>query len=153
MKKSVVIVVTAYVGFILLVFAIFALVVHSDQLEKTLTANDVYKQCLDNVIEIKATSKNIGESIGTGEIISADGKVITNAHVVTYTHLGIINEYESYYIRFSFEKDYRVATLEKYDSELDLAVLKINDSSNLHLTPIKIGNSDKLEAGDKVFAI
>ena len=65
------IVVTAYVG-ILLIFAIFAFVVHYEPLEKTLTANDVYKQCLDNVIEIKATSKNIGESFGIGEIISAD---------------------------------------------------------------------------------
>ena len=120
---------------------------------KTLTANQIYNQCIYNVVEVKAKSENVGESFGTGEIISSDGKVVTNAHVVTYTRSGTVNEFEKYFIRFSFEDDYREVTLEKYNSELDLAVLKINDLSDLKLKPIKTGNSDRIKSGERVYAV
>lgn len=72
-----------------------------------LTANEIYKQCLQNVVEIKAETANVGQSFGTREVISRDGRIITNTHVVTYS------------ICFSFEGEYRTAQLEKYDTNLD----------------------------------
>jgi S1-C subfamily serine protease len=121
--------------------------------KKSLSATDIYNQCLYNVVEVKATSENVGESFGTGEIITEDGKIITNAHVVTYTRMGTTNVFENYYIRFSYEDDYRAVTLEKYDSELDLAVLNLDDCDDLIIKPIKTGNSDKIKSGDKVYAV
>jgi S1-C subfamily serine protease len=108
---------------------------------------------LYNVVEVKATSENVGESFGTGEIITEDGKIITNAHVVTYTRMGTTNVFDNYYIRFSYEDDYRAVTLKKYDSELDLAVLNLDDCDDLIIKPIKTGNSDKIKSGNKVYAV
>lgn len=120
---------------------------------KQLTATEIYNECIYNVVEVKAVSENVGESFGTAELISGDGKFITNAHVVTYTRLNVVNPFESYYIRFSFEDDYREVTLEKFDSEKDLALLKLKDVSDLSLKPVKVGNSDNLQAGERIYAV
>lgn len=116
-------------------------------------ATNVYNECLYNVVEVKAESENIGESYGTGEIISSGGKIITNAHVVTYTRLSVTSKFDNYYIRFSFEDEYRAVTLEKYDSDLDIAILQLSDFSDLILRPIVTGNSDNLKSGEKVYAV
>ena len=88
-------------------------------------ANKVYNNSIQSIVEVKSVKEDIGESFGTGEIIKSDGTIITNAHVVTYTRLGITNEFDNYYIRFANEDDYREVSLVKYDSDLDLAVLTI----------------------------
>ena len=136
-----------------LILSCFTLLIQFVPLKKAITANDVYNQCLYNVVEVKAESENVGESFGTGEIISSDGKIVTNAHVVTYNRLGTSNEFEKYFIRFTFEDEYREVTLEKYNTEIDIAVLKIIDLSNVALDPIKTGNSDHIKSGDKVYAV
>ena len=124
-----------------------------------ITAEEIYSQCIDNVVEVKAVSESVGESFGTAEIISEDGTLVTNAHVVTYTRLNTVNVFEEYFIRFSSEEDYRAVTLKKYDTEKDIAVLKIeiDDTEELSdiaaFTPVKLGNSESLKAGEKVYAV
>lgn len=136
-----------------LIISLTALVLHFTTINKKISATDIYDQCLYNVVEVKATSENVGESFGTAEIISADGTLVTNAHVVTYTRLNAVNTFENYYIRFSYEDDYREVTLEKFDTEKDIAVLKLINITGLNLTPIKFGNSAKLHSGDKIYAV
>lgn len=92
----------------------------------------------------------MGESYGSGVIYSSDGYLITNAHVVTYTRLGITNEFDNYYIRFASEEDYREVSLFKYDNDLDLAVLKLD---KVKTKAFKTADSSKLDSGDKVYAI
>lgn len=113
-------------------------------------ANKVYNNSIQSIVEVKAVKEDIGESFGTGEIIKSDGTIITNAHVVTYTRLGIINEFDNYYIRFASEEDYREVSLIKYDSDLDLAVLKLDD---VKVKVLKTTDSSKINSGDKVYAI
>lgn len=113
-------------------------------------ANKVYNNSIQSIVEVKAVNEDIGESFGTGEIIKSDGTIITNAHVVTYTRLGITNEFDNYYIRFSSEEDYREVSLIKYDSDLDLAVLKLDD---VKVKVLKTTDSSKINSGDKVYAI
>jgi S1-C subfamily serine protease len=67
--------------------------------------------------------------------------------------MGTTNVFDNYYIRFSYEDDYRAVTLKKYDSELDLAVLNLDDCDDLIIKPIKTGNSDKIKSGNKVYAV
>ncbi|MDE5667785.1 MAG: serine protease [Clostridia bacterium] len=149
-KKEIALITVFVVCFIL---STNALVLHFVPKNKEFTASDVYEECLYNVVEVKATSENVGESFDTGEIVSTDGKIITNAHVVTYSRLGATNEFENYYIRFAFEDEYRLVTLEKYDTDLDLAVLKLPDVSDVPMKPIRPGNSDNLKSGETVFAV
>lgn len=130
-----------------------SIAIHIISIPDPKSATDIYNECLYNVVEVKAESESVGESFGTGEIISSDGKIITNAHVVTYTRLNTVNRFENYYIRFSFEEDYRAVTLEKFDSDLDVAVLKIDDFAGVTFKPAVFADSDKLKAGAKVYAV
>ena len=136
-----------------IVVSVTAIIISSLSFDRKNSATAIYSQCIDNVVEVKATSESLGESFGTAEIISTDGRLITNAHVVTYTRLNNVVTFEKYFIRFSNEDDYREVLLEKYNSETDIAVLKIKDINGLTFKPVKMGNSSKLQAGDKVYAV
>lgn len=133
--------------------AVIAVILNFIPLKKEQSASDIYDKCIYNVVEVKATAENVGESYGTGEIISGDGTIVTNAHVVTYSKLNVVNKFENYFIRFAFEDEYRSVRLVKYDDRLDLAVLKLDDISDISLTPIKTGDSDRIKAGERVYAV
>lgn len=83
---------------------------------------------------------------GSGIIITSDGFIITNAHVVSgaskvsvVLYSGTDNEHEI------------EAVLIGSDSATDIAVLKISDTEKL--TPVALGDSDSLKVGQKVCAI
>ena len=80
-------------------------------------------------------------SSGSGIIMTADGYIVTNAHVVEDA-AGIPVVLEN--------GDAYAAELIGADSDTDLAVLKIEASN---LTYAEFGNSDELERGDRVIAI
>lgn len=136
-----------------LIISIVAVTLNFISFDNEKSASEIYKECLENVVELKAASESVGESYGTAEIITSDGIMVTNAHVVTYTRLGAVYTFEEYSFRFSYEDEYRSAELIKYDSEMDIAVLKITDTTDLNITPIKTGNSDTISAGDRVYAV
>ena len=80
-------------------------------------------------------------SSGSGIIMTADGYIVTNAHVVEDAAgiTGVLENGDAY-----------AAELIGADSDTDLAVLKIEASN---LTYAEFGNSDELERGDRVIAI
>lgn len=80
-------------------------------------------------------------SLGSGFIISADGYILTNAHVVRDAEKIIVK------LNDQTEKEAKVIGADK---RTDLAVLKVEGSS---YSPVHIGNSDKLEVGEWVIAI
>ncbi len=79
---------------------------------------------------------------GTGFIISADGLIVTNNHVVEDVNF-------QYTVMFADGSKHpaKVLGLDKYD---DVALLKIEAQN---LTPATLGDSDVLETGQSVFAI
>ncbi len=81
------------------------------------------------------------QSLGSGFIISADGYVLTNHHVVKGA--------ESILVRLSDRREL-VAELVGSDPRSDLALLKLSADA---LPVVKIGDSDKLKAGEWVLAI
>ncbi len=112
----------------------------------------IFRFCSGSVVELRASSDNVGESFGSAVLINNEGLFVTNAHVVTYKQMGIVKEFDSFEIRFVFEDVYRQVTLVKYDSEKDLAILKLDDF-DAEASPIKVGKSSSLSSGDRVFAI
>lgn len=80
-------------------------------------------------------------SLGTGVIISADGYILTNNHV--------IEKADEITVKLYNQKEYKAKIVGK-DKETDLAIIKINSNG---LKPAKIGDSDKIEVGDWVMAI
>lgn len=135
-----------------LILSVVAIIIHFIPNEQGLSATEIYYRCLYNVVEVKSTEGET-ESFGTGELISSEGEFITNSHVVTYTKRGEVNTFSNYYIRFSFEEEYHECVLIRYDDEIDLAILKLINTQGMKIRPITLGDSSKLKAGEKVYAL
>ncbi len=84
-----------------------------------------------------------GTSAGTGIILTADGQVLTNAHVVAGA--------TAITITLDGETTARAATVIGVDTANDVALLQIDGASGL--TPATLGDSDAVEVGDDVVAI
>jgi len=114
-----------------------------------LTPGQIHAQNKNSVVGIanQGISTNIfGQvtetaSSGSGFIISEDGYIITNYHVIegATTLTVIMND----------EKEY-AATVVGYDSSNDFALIKIDATG---LNPVVLGDSDDLIVGDQVAAI
>jgi len=81
-------------------------------------------------------------SLGSGFVISADGYILTNAHVVEGA--------DEIKVRLSDGQTF-TATVKGVDAKLDLALLKI-DAGN-HLPVARLGDSASLKVGEWVMAI
>ncbi len=82
---------------------------------------------------------------GTGFIISSDGLVLTNKHVV-------LDEEADYTVFTNDGESYTAKVLAK-DAIQDIAVLKIDQSNGEPFSVVKFGDSDKLKSGQTVVAI
>ena len=81
-------------------------------------------------------------SLGSGFIISSDGYIFTNNHVV--------EKASKIKVKLSTGKEYD-AEVKGKDPTTDIALIKINPENSLPV--VKFGDSDKLRTGDWVFAI
>ena len=107
----------------------------------TYTATEIYNQSIKYVGEIITYNKKGEElSLATGFVISSDGKIVTNYHVIegAYSADITINN-----------KKYNIVSVLAYDTNIDLAVLKINATG---LTPATICKKT-VDAGSTVYAI
>lgn len=86
--------------------------------------------------------KRKSTALGSGFVISEDGIVITNNHVIQGSE-GIL-------VRFTNDKEYE-AKLIGTDPVSDIAVLKINSKDKFK--PVPLGDSGKARVGDWVLAI
>jgi 2-alkenal reductase len=82
------------------------------------------------------------QDIGSGFIVSADGVIVTNKHVVSDTGV-------TYKVITKDGSEYDVQEINR-DPSNDLAVLKINANG---LSPVNLGSSSELKAGQFVIAI
>lgn len=84
-----------------------------------------------------------GEAAGTGVVISGAGEILTNAHVVDGA--------TSITVTVARDGSTRTAELVGIDTEHDLALLRVDDTSGL--TPAVLGTSADLQVGEDVIAI
>ena len=98
---------------------------------------------LKSVVMLECYDSYNDPYVGSGVILSSDGRIVTNYHV--------IEEASDIDIVFDDETVYKGDVyIEDYDKELDLAVLKINKTG---LTPATIGDSTAAKAGASVITI
>lgn len=81
------------------------------------------------------------QDIGTGFIVSSDGLILTNKHVVS--------ENTRYKVITKDDKEYEVKEISK-DPNNDIAVIRIEADN---LTPVELGDSSNLKVGQFVIAI
>ncbi len=122
--------------------------------------SEITKQVGPSVVSISVTSQTVGqgffglqqfesEGAGTGFIISDDGVVITNRHVVPRgTSKVSITLYDGTQL-----DDVEVIGRTADSDPLDIAFLRIKDTKGQKLTVAQIGDSSELEVGDRVIAI
>lgn len=87
-------------------------------------------------------------STGTGFIISEDGYIVTNSHVI-YDEQYNAGEAIEVSVLFSDESEHE-ASIIAYDTKTDIAVLKVDEKN---LKPAVLGDSDELRVGELVIAV
>ena len=108
---------------------------------EALTIQEIYQKVNPSTVTVLTGMDDGSAMVGTGVIFTADGYVLTNAHVIAGG--------SECYVVLDTGEDYR-ARLLGLDEEKDLAVIKIDASG---LPAAEFGDSDALSVGDPVYAI
>lgn len=107
-----------------------------------LSLQELYERCADSIVAIAAyTDGSAGYSWGTGIIISPDGLILTNTHVIDKSDKASVILYD--------DSEYE-AKLVGADAISDIALLKIEARN---LPAAEFGESGQLTVGDRVAAI
>lgn len=113
---------------------------------------EIYRTLSPGVVNVHSTSYardffgfvEPQEGSGSGSVIDQEGHILTNYHVIEgATKLAV---------SFGGQKNY-AATLVGGDPDTDLAVIKLTEMPKESLKIVPLGDSDKLEVGQKVLAI
>ena len=114
----------------------------SNEHGKELSLQELYDQCSKSIVAIKGYQDGVdGYYWGSGIILSEDGLILTNTHVIENCDTASVTLYDN--------SSY-AATLVGADSTSDIAVLRIEATG---LTPASFGDSAELAIGDQVAAI
>jgi putative serine protease PepD len=120
----------------------------------TLTAGQVYQRAKDSVAYITANvtqqsaspfgqQQQQGQATGSGFVVSSDGLVVTNAHVVQGA--------SSVTVKIG-DGATKAARVVGRDESTDIALLRVDPGSQ-QLTPLTLADSDKVSVGDQAYAI
>ena len=124
------------------------------------SASTVYRNSSSSVVLIFGFSDSGSGSSGTGSILTRDGLILTNNHVVANVKTGklfpnLVVYFKPVPISGDNRKDLTTPFLVDViarDPELDLALLRVKDAPS-NLRPIEIADSDEVEIGESVAAI
>jgi serine protease Do len=94
-----------------------------------------------------AAQTKLAQAVGSGFIISSDGYIVTNNHVISLDREGQADEVT---VKLADGKQYTARIIGR-DAESDIAVLKIDAPAPLPF--VKFGESSKARAGDWIIAI
>ena len=112
-----------------------------------LSAEEVYKKVIKSTVSVYAkiplADGSYENSSGTGIIITEDGFIITNSHVIGNTK-------STYVTVITEDGTEQPAIIAAFDKATDLAVLKVDATD---LTPAEFGNDEELNIGEWVIAI
>jgi putative serine protease PepD len=107
------------------------------------TAKDVYSSAKDAVAYISARTPQ-GTATGSGFVVSSDGKIITNEHVVDGA--------TQVTVKLGTGSREQPAVVVAADASKDLALLKV-DPGSTRLPALSFGDSSTLQIGDATYAI
>mgnify|MGYP004506779407 FL=1 len=108
-----------------------------------LSYNEIFQKCSPCVVGIKSFDGKNSDSYswGSGIVVSSDGYILTNTHVIDEGERATVQLYDG----TTFD-----AKLVAADSQSDVAILKIEKTG---LTPAVFASSKNIQTGDEVCAI
>lgn len=106
-----------------------------------LAGEEIYKKVSPSIVSVISSTAS-GTASGSGVIMSEDGYIITNNHVV--------EDAQSVTVQLSDGTQYD-ATIIGTDEQTDLAVIKVEPKDKL--TAAEFGDSDELQPGEYAYAI
>jgi tetratricopeptide (TPR) repeat protein len=109
--------------------------------QNEIAADKIYDLVNNSVVVVLAYDGNGNLYQGSGIVINNEGYVVTNYHVCKDGNRFEINHYK---------KEFKNIQIVKQDPDKDIMVLKVSD---IPLPPIKIGSSENLKPGQRVYAI
>ncbi len=115
---------------------------------KSYGAEHAFQKASPAVVGIKGFSdkdKKVKSSEGSGIVISEDGYVITNSHVIGNSKTAMLLS-----VYTSDGKEYNAGVV-GFDARTDIALLKLDDAKGL--TPAVFGDSEKLEQGEDIIVV
>jgi serine protease Do len=122
-----------------------------------MAAEDIYDMALTQVVRIRTEPQSvtgtgvpglqmsIPPSSGTGFIISSDGYILTNFHVIESAHVGDVPLMVYLHNGSAYE-----ATVIGFDSGSDVALIKIDAEG---LNPVVIGDSENVRVGQRIYTV
>jgi S1-C subfamily serine protease len=110
----------------------------------------VYRRASPGVVTVRSIFEGAGAE-GSGFVLDPDGKIVTNAHVVTDDSSGERQEASAVFVEFP-NRNVLPAKVVGYDPFADVALLEV-DPEGFELHPLKLGNDEELVVGQPVAAI
>lgn len=117
---------------------------------KSYTAESAFNKVSDSVVGIvgytdEITTVENSATQGSGIILTSDGYVVTNAHVIGNSKTAYLLQ-----VVTSDGKSYNAGVV-GYDSRTDIAVLKMDDAKDLKAAAF--GNSENIELGEDIIVV
>ena len=108
-----------------------------------ISSSEIFNMISPSVVYIETyDSTGKGVASGSGFVVSADGKIATNYHVINGAYSAKVKTHDG--------KILDVTKVFAYDSVQDMALIKINASG---LKPVTLGDSGNIGTGDKIYTI
>ncbi len=127
-----------------------------------LTPQQIYDENVGSVVEIVTTfpgttdifgqSSGGQQGLGSGFVVSEDGYILTNAHVVSQNGQAVA----TVEVVFKANGDQQTkvqGTVVGADESTDVALIKVDPSQTGDLRPVEIGDSSSVKIGEQVVAI
>jgi len=113
-------------------------------------AAEVYREAAPGVVTIRSIFEG-GGGEGSGFVLDREGRIVTNAHVVTDGQGGDREEADSVFVEFP-DRNVLAAEIVGFDPFADVALLEVKPNG-FDLQPLELGDDEALVVGQPVAAI
>ncbi len=118
--------------------------------ESGFDATEVYREASPGVVTIRSIFAG-GGAEGSGFVLDREGRIVTNAHVVTDGEGGDREEADSVFVEFP-DRNVLPAEIVGFDPFVDVALLEV-EPNGFDLHPLELGDDEELVVGQPVAAI
>jgi S1-C subfamily serine protease len=111
----------------------------------------VYREASPGVVTIRSIFGEAGGAEGSGFVLDREGRIVTNAHVVTEGEGGDREAADSVFVEFP-DRNVLPAEIVGFDPFADVALLQV-EPNEYDLHPLELGDDSELVVGQPVAAI